>query len=144
MFSRAECALKRNGFLRAGSHGQAEPDWIRYSDNIAPGLAALDDAAFVKQRDYLLSHPPQRQVPDGHDVKWEPNPRRNDETDSRYLLRVVRDVRNNLFNGGKYPHLDGLIAELARDRRVIYAAMTVLRMSLGLNGRVATIFGEAA
>ena len=143
VFSRTECALKRSGFLRAGSHGQAEPDWNRYSDNIAPGLASLDDAAFVEQRDYLLSNPPRRQVPDGPSVKWTSNPQRNDETDARYLMRVVRDVRNNLFHGGKYPHPDGPIAELARDRRMIDAAMTVLRMSLGLNGRVATVFGEA-
>ena len=101
VFSRAECALKRSGFLHTGSHGQAEPDWNRYSDNIASGLAAIDDTAFVEQKGYLLSHPPERQVPDGHDVKWAPNPRRTDETDARYLLRVVRDVRNNLFHGGQ-------------------------------------------
>ncbi len=36
-------------------------------------------------------------------MRWEKNSKSNGESDERYLLRLVRDVRNNLFHGGKVP-----------------------------------------
>src|SRR5437016_9244108 len=120
-FARWECALKRGKFARSGSHGQAEADWNAFADRFADQLQRLATEEFVAGRDYLFNNPPRRLMfQDG----WHPNPRRTGETDARYLFRVIRDVRNNLFHGGKYQGM--VIAELARDRALIDHSIAVL------------------
>ena len=72
------------------------------------------------------------------------NPRRCRETDAQYLLRVVRDVRNNLFHGGKYPASYGSVEEIARDGTLVDAATTVLERCLVLHDKVRAAFEEEA
>ncbi len=140
LFARCECALKRSGFVRPGSHGQAEADWDVYADSISTRLAGLDAADYVEARDNLLSNPPMRLCLDNHQLSWLPNPRRERETDASYLLRVVRDVRNNLFHGGKYE--SGQVTELVRDRLLIESAIVVLEASADLNESIRTVFEQ--
>jgi hypothetical protein len=71
-------------------------------------------------------------------IRWLPNPRRERENDARYLLRVVRDVRNNLFHGGKFQ--DDESAELARDRLLIDSAIIVLQVSADVDDSIRTFF----
>jgi hypothetical protein len=140
LFARWEAALKRSEFARAGRHGQAEADWNLYADTVSGPLAALAGAEYVAAREYLLNNPPRRQQLEGKAIRWEPNPRRDGETDGRYLLRVVRDVRNNLFHGGKYQ--DGPVAEPARDRRLVDSAISVLEACVDLEPRIRAVFEE--
>ena len=142
LFSRLECALKRSGFARSGAQGQAEPDWKAFAESLAQALASVRLADFIAAREYLVSHPPNRQVIEAGGIVWKENPRRPSETDTMYLLRVVRDVRNNLFHGGKYH--EGPIEEIARDRKLIDQATTVLEVVVELDGKVRGVFLEAA
>jgi hypothetical protein len=137
LFSRCEYALKREGFFRPGRHhNEALADWNAFANELAPKLAVQADAPFTSAQGYLLAHPPRQQVVVAGEVRWEVNPRRGHETDAQYLLRVVRDVRNNLFHGGKYPHPYGAVEEIARDRTLIEAATTVLERCLLLHDAV--------
>ena len=140
LFARSECALKCTGFVHAGRYGQAEANWEEYADRVSESVAALSDATFVAAREALLNPPPMRQHLEGNRIRWRPNPRRPDETDTLYLLRVVRDVRNNLFHGGKYQ--DGPVEELARDRRLIDNATAVLEACVELEPRVRAAFED--
>lgn len=142
LFARWECALKRTEFVKTGQHGQAEADWDLYADAVVSPLAALSAGAFIAAREALVANPPRRQQLDGKRVRWVANPRRAKETDARYLLRVVRDVRNNLFHGSKYQ--DGPVDELARDQRLIDHATTILEACVDLEPRVRAVFDEAA
>jgi hypothetical protein len=124
-FSRWECALKHNGFVRTGANGQAEPNWRQFATTHDAALAALNSADFVAARGALLGNPPRREEWNGNQIEWRPNPRRQAETtDADYLFRVVRAVRNNLFHGGKFG--GGPAPELARDRLLIDSAIAVL------------------
>jgi hypothetical protein len=140
LFARWECALKRNQFARAGAHGQAEADWNAFADRVAGALGTIQVDGYADARDYLQNNPPQRQYLENGGIAWRPNPRRADETDARYLFRVVRDVRNNLFHGGKYQ--GGPVEELARDRRLIDSATHILEAAVELDARVRGVFEE--
>ncbi len=134
-FSRWEYVLKSTGYAKRGSHGQAEADWNRYADMVADSVADITAPDYVAARDYILRSPPlQWKFEDG----WQPNPRRPNETEMRYLLRVVRDVRNNLFHGGKFH--GGPMKELARDRQLIDAATTILETCCDLRPEMRRAF----
>src|SRR5688572_30367174 len=102
-FSRWECALKHGGFARVGRQDQVEPDWRAFAVAHDADIAALTDPAFTAARDALLANPPRREELNGTLVEWRANPRRPAEhAAADYLLRIVKDVRNNLFHGGKF------------------------------------------
>jgi hypothetical protein len=144
-FSRLEFSLKKTGFVQSAPRtNQAEADWRKFAEAIAEALARVSEPTFLRARTYLLERPPQRlELVDGL-LTWKPNrPRsRTEMSDSDYLLRIVRDVRNNLFHGGKYS--GGPVADLARDRKLIDSASAVLRACLALDERVQDLFNEAA
>lgn len=142
LFSRWECALKHSGFARAGGFGQAEADWRAFVTAHAAAIAALNDAAFVAARHLLTATPPKREELTVTGVTWVPNPRRAAESDGDYLLRVVRDVRNNLFHGGKFN--GGPEPELARDRNLIDGATVVLETVAALNPNIRRMLDERA
>ncbi len=142
LFARWECALKRSEYVRGGGHGEASADWGRFADDVAGAIGGIAVEGYTAARDYLLNHPPRQQCVVGRGVQWRPNPRRADESDARYLLRVVRDVRNNLFHGGKY--LGGPVEELARDRQLIDSATRVLEALAELDARIHRVLDEAA
>lgn len=142
LFARWECALKRSHFARAGAHRQAEADWNAFADTVAGALDGVQVANYATARDHMLSNPPRRQCLEDGQLRWRPNPRRANESDARYLFRVVKDVRNNLFHGGKYQ--GGPFHELARDRRLIDSATQVLEAMIDLDPRIRQVFEEAA
>ena len=142
LFARWECALKHCGFVRAGVFGQAEPDWRGFATNHEAAIAALKDPAFIAACGVLSASPPRREELVGTTVEWRPNPRRPSETDGDYLFRVVRDVRNNLFHGGKFA--GGGEPELARDRQLIDSATVVLEKAAVLNAAIRAMLEQPA
>ncbi len=131
-FSRWECALKHNNYVRRGSYGQAEADWKKFANTHKTQFAGLQTPEFIKARNMLITNPPKREELQSTEIKWEPNPRRGGEIiDADYLLRVVRDVRNNLFHGGKFA--GGPAQELARDRELIDSATAVLEITASMH-----------
>ena len=141
-FFRWECALKHNGFSRSGAHGQAEPDWKAFAVAHDTAIKALQVPEFVAARDVLLSNPPRREVFQENQIVWVDNPRRLHETaDADYLLRVVRDVRNNLFHGGKF--VRGSAPELARDQMLIDSAVAVLEVLARLHSGIRAMHDQS-
>jgi hypothetical protein len=145
-FSRFECALKRAHFVKEGAHGSANPDWTKFADKLDGQLVAIADPDFIEARSYLLTSPPQTQkVNAGASMgwKWMPNDPQRTESNERYLLRLVRDVRNNLFHGGKYPTgpVDG---EALRNSKLLKACLTILDRCQSLDASVSQFFEEAS
>jgi len=139
LFSRWECALKHH-FPRPGNYGEAQAGWEDFGNEAADLITAIDSAGYEEARDYLLQNPPLRQHSENSQLIWKTNPKREKESDVNYLLRIVKDVRNNLFHGGKYQ--SGPIVELARDRRLIEAASTVLEACVNVDPRIREAFDE--
>lgn len=144
-FSRFEYALKRAGFVRSDGYNNASADWQRFARK--KGNALFDDTTdreFVEARSFLLQEPPQKQVVATTDrsVRWQANTKRSEEGDAEYLLRLVRDVRNNLFHGGKYPdrNVSGL---RLRNSRLLQACLTILEKCLSLDDDVKRFFEDS-
>src|SRR5689334_8224612 len=80
-FSVFECALKREGFVRAGRNNAAEPDWDRFGSEIQGRFAQVSVPGFREAVDALNRLSPRRQVvQDGH-LGWDPVVRQNGESD---------------------------------------------------------------
>ncbi len=142
-FSRFEYALKRAGFVRRGDHNNASADWCRFArERLDARLADITDTEFEEARSYLLHEPPRKQifVESEEIMQWRANSQRSRECEAEYLLRLVKDVRNNLFHGGKYP--DGPVSNQARNKRLLQACLTILEKCLSLDADVKHFFEE--
>lgn len=142
-FSRFEYALKRAGFVKGDSHNNASADWCGFArERLNARLASITDTEFTEARSYLLHEPPGKQifVEAGRIVRWQANSQRSRECEGEYLLRLVKDVRNNLFHGGKYP--DGPVSNQARNKRLLQTCLTILEKCLALDADVKDFFEE--
>jgi hypothetical protein len=147
VFSRFECALKRSGFAKGDRFGSAMADWDKFGvDVLDPQFANGNSPEFTQAKEYLLQSPPRKQAVSKADqsMKWVENPRRPKESDGQYLLRLVRDVRNNLFHGGKYPVTGGgpVDGQRLRNAKLLRACMEVLDHCCSLDGNVNHVFEE--
>jgi hypothetical protein len=123
-FSVFECALKREGFVKAGSRDAAEPDWEHFARAITGRFAKVSVPGFSDAREQLRQLAPRRQVVRDGRLGWEPITEKDQESDESFTLRLMKTARNNLCHGGKYP--DGPIEEIARNRSILRAALTIL------------------
>jgi hypothetical protein len=142
VFSRFEYALKRSGYLKDGE--RAQPNWGKYSDDLKGQFASLTDQACQEAIRALLDVPPKTQVVTGGDLGWRETVPVEGEATEKYVLRLVRTIRNNLFHGGKFPHPVGPIADVARDRELLRRGIAVLNGCLEISGTVRGVFEEAA
>ena len=133
--------------MKSGPAGSANPDWPKFADKVDASLASITDADFIAAKSFLLHRPPQKQMfVAPNRMRWEPNSRKVGESETEYLLRLVRDVRNNLFHGGKYPSADGgpVDGKALRNSNLLEACLTILDKCRSQNANVETRFAEAA
>lgn len=121
IFSSMEYALKRLGFLKSNK-GAAFADWEMFAKEI--DLMNVGASNVETAIDVLLKRPPKRQVVLDGKLAWKPRASRGSASGTWIVLCAVKDVRNNLFHGGKFP--SGPIEEIERDIELISAAKIVL------------------
>ena len=138
-FSRFEYALKRAGFVTSGEYHSAKANWRGFAEKVSVGLGDVTEEEFKNAKSYLIKHPPRRQVFRDHSIRWEANGRWNKESEGQYLLRLVRDVRNNLFHGGKYDN-ESVDDQSLRNSELLSASLTILDWCLKLEDRVKFYF----
>lgn len=120
LFARYEYALKAMGFTRAGSKGQAEPDWDAFANDVgqvALGFGEPESTA----RAYLFEHPPKRQMLVDKRIEWEEVS--NEDRSAQALFGHMRRVRNNLYHGGKF---NGNWPEPDRSRELLTHVLALL------------------
>ena|ERR1017187_9715287 len=123
-FSAFECALKRGDYLRENRE-YADADWAKFGSDIDSRFSMVPSPGFQEAVAKIKRLSPQRQVNRGVRLAWEPVQKRDKDSEAAYILTLLKTVRNNLFHGGKYR--DGsVISEVARDRELLQAALTVL------------------
>jgi hypothetical protein len=142
VFSRFEYSLKRSGFLKRGE--KAEPNWDTYANSLRGCFGGVQDQAFRDAVSFLMKEPPRTQVVRASDLDWKDTVQGKGEFHERFVLRLVSTVRNNLFHGGKYPAPLGPMDDVARNRRLLEAGITVLTQCLELNVSVRSTFEEVA
>ena len=138
-FARFEYALKASGFHRLGRIN-AEADWARFAKS-APVRGVLDDpvdAGLTEATDYILNHPPNKQVIENGTVTWSDRPP-DAESQSGRVLGFVCRVRNNLFHGGKgNQHW----FDPERTERLLTHSLTILRGCLDASEGVADAYHD--
>lgn len=100
LFAQLEYAMKAIGYVEAGRHDQATPDWTRFVNERGTAVMEMQSGPVVAARDYLLAHPPKRQVFNGGVLEWAAVP--PDDISPQALFGHVRRIRNNLYHGGKF------------------------------------------
>jgi hypothetical protein len=139
-FSAFECALKREGFLRASS-GWAEPNWKAFSRDIQGQFSGVATPEFHQAVAELKRLAPRRQIVVDGRLAWE-TVVQGDKSDEAFTIDLLKTVRNNLFHGGKYP--DGPVGEIARDRNILRAALAILDGCYELHAGLRRWMDEAA
>lgn len=134
VFARFEFALKEAGYV-SGARGYAEPTWHTFERDIAAAFQppTTEEGAAVH---VLTTQPPLRQVFRDNRLTWEPMPLRGPPVVR--ALTAARQVRNNLFHGGKHtPHsADG------RDAALVSAALAILNACLRRHEGVRSAFEQ--
>lgn len=99
VFARTEYALKAVGHHKGD--GNAEPDWTAFAETVRPVLENPQGAELTAAVQYLLAHPPKKQIIRDGVLDWsDDRPRARSQAD--LILLYVRRARNNLFHGGKF------------------------------------------
>lgn len=134
VFARFEFALKDAGYVFS-DHGRASPDWHSFQDDVAEVFmdpSPVETAAFRA----LTDEPPLRQMLREGRLNWEPTPLHGPPVVR--ALAAARQVRHNLFHGGKHtPH-----SPEGRDAALVSAALTVLNACLQRHQRVREAFDQ--
>lgn len=119
-FSRFEYALKKSGYVRE-NRGKVEVDWDKYTNEIG---SISESKTVIDAKRYFLDNPPKKQVLFNEQLDWKDNQKSNSESDVKYLLRLIKTVRNNLFHGGKMPF------DAVRDKKLLENALILLEVFL--------------
>ncbi len=140
VFSRFEYALKRSGFLRT-RNGAAQADWDCYANSLKGRFADAQNPYFRQAITFLKQRPPRKQVVnESGSLGWADSIQDMSESDEKFLLRLARVIRNNLFHGGKFP--TGPVDDDARNRDLIKAGIAVLTECLSLSPNIKEKFEE--
>lgn len=134
VFARFEFALKDAGYVFS-DHGRAFPNWHAFQEDVAAAFGELSPAEAAALR-VLTDEPPLRQMLRKGRLSWEPT--LLDGPPIVQALAAARQVRNNLFHGGKHtPH-----SPEGRDAALVSAALTVLNACLQRQERVREAFDQ--
>ena len=101
VFSRFEYALKRAGYV-SGNEKRASANWDKFASDIEDAFRPDQTAELQNAVTYLQNSPPRKQVVQDDELRWKDNTPSKNEPRLRWLLRLVRTVRNNLFHGEKF------------------------------------------
>jgi hypothetical protein len=139
-FSRFECALKTSNFVN-GDAKNVLPNWDAFITSIRPTFNKDKNAQLVQAVDYLLQHPPKIQMIDNGQLGWRERLFNLNDPEINKLSLSIRDIRNNLFHGGKF---NGKYqADISRNYILLKNAIIVLNDWLSLNEQVKHNFLES-
>ena len=134
-FARFEYALKAAGFCHTAPHDDAaKPDWTAFAGTVGDALNNPTNGDLREAIEYILSHPPQKQILQDGTLDWrEALPTTPPEDRADLLLVLVRRVRNNLFHGGKF---SAQWFDAIRSEKLLRHSLTILRECLAASPAV--------
>jgi hypothetical protein len=130
-FSKFEYALKESGFYRRSRYDNAEPYW----NNFIESIEALFDKDFNDELkdacDFILINPPRKQVVKANFIMWETQSQPRNESETKFLIDMVKSIRNHLFHGAKFG--EGLHDDSEGVTKLLESALIILKYTLSLN-----------
>ena len=137
VFSRFEFALKVTGYRQAGD-GEARADWIAFANTVSNSFDPNRTQELADAFAYLTGQPLRVfGVQDGT-LGWYPFNLPPTASGTEMLVRLVRQVRNNLFHGGKFAPDPQAAPD--RDPCLLQSALVLLRELLTLAPTVQTAY----
>lgn len=137
-FSRFECALKTTITYAVGNNNRVEPNWDRFISDVRSDFDKSKTNKLQEASDFLLNNPPRKQTLVNNSLSWTDRVFQNNEPEINRLSLHIRDIRNNLFHGGKF---NGVYQQdISRNYKLINSALIVLNELIGLNQEVETAF----
>jgi hypothetical protein len=100
-FSRFECALKASNFANVNNE-KVNANWDAFVASIAATFNIEKSAGLKVAVEYLIQNPPRIQSLDNGQLSWRDRPFQKNVTPLTRLNLSIRDIRNNLFHGGKF------------------------------------------
>jgi hypothetical protein len=141
IFSRFEYALKKSNFANYNNNGPVLANWDGFVTSIAPSFNYEKNDELKDAVKYLMQYPPRMQVIDNGQLSWRERVFQTNVPSINKLCLSIRDIRNNLFHGGKF---NGRYErDVSRNYLLLKSSITVLNDWLGLNKNVRDEFFAA-
>jgi len=127
MFSRLEYALKVTRFRMSGD-GEAKADWAAFAADVAPMFDPKADASLSEAFTYLTNQPLRFLGVQSGALGWYEFKLPTNSSDADQVIRVIKQVRHNLFHGGKFA--PDSHASKDRDTKLLTFGLIVLESML--------------
>jgi len=137
-FSRFECALKNSIEFASPKRNSVEPDWDKFIKSIKNDFKMDRTDKLAAASNSLLLNPPKKQSIEKRELIWIDRTFNANTPDINKLCQHIRDVRNNLFHGGKFH--GKYERDESRNYTLLNSSMTVLDEWLRLSPRVYALF----
>ena len=138
-FSRFECALKASTFVN-GDNDRVSANWDTFIASIKQPFNSNRTPQLKQCVVYLIQNPPRIQMLSNGQIEWRDRRFQNNDPEINRLSLSIRDIRNNLFHGGKF---NGNYQEdVSRNFILLKSAISILNEWLNLNDIVKNNFLE--
>ncbi len=101
-FSRFECALKTSIEFANGNDRRVEANWDKFVGSISQNFNVNKNGELKAAVEYILKNPPKIQALNTNQLIWNDRVFAQPTADIKKLCQHIRDIRNNLFHGGKF------------------------------------------
>lgn len=139
-FSRFECALKTSNFF-SGDESKVSANWDTFTASVRPTFDKNKNEQLNQAVEYLTLNPPKIQIIENGQLGWRNRIFTPNDPEINKLSLSIRDIRNNLFHGGKF---NGIYqAEISRNYLLLNYAIIILNDWLDLSDQVRQNFLES-
>jgi len=136
-FSRFECALKASGFYNV-NNGKVTANWDTFIRSIRDTFDKERTNEIKNAVDYLIQHPPRIQSIENDRLVWNDRNFNQNEPLENKLCLSIRDIRNNLFHGGKFQ--GNYQEDVSRNYKLLNSSIIILNEWLRLDESVKVNF----
>ncbi|MCQ6960424.1 hypothetical protein [Mucilaginibacter aquariorum] len=133
-FSRFECALKTSIVFANGDENKVEANWDRFVVSISQDFNPDISKELKEAVEYIIENPPKIQAIANKQLIWRARVFHQNTSDINKLCLHIRDIRNNLFHGGKFN--GNYEPDISRNYILINSAIIILNAWLALNDSV--------
>lgn len=138
-FSRFECALKISSFS-SGDSNKVSANWDVFIASISPNFNKDKNPQLSQAVDYLIQNAPRIQMIVNGQLGWRDRIFTPNNQEINKLSLSIRDIRNNLFHGGKFN--GNYQADISRNYILLKNAIIILNDWLNLSNQVRDNFLE--
>jgi hypothetical protein len=109
--------------LKNGNGNKAEANWDLFTSDIRVHFNKKKNTELSDAVNYILAHPPRIQKYIDGQIAWQ-NRIFNNQPEINRLSQSIRDIRNNLFHGGKFT--GRYEQDASRNVKLLKSAMIIL------------------